>query len=64
MMTLTAAKRSLASSDPVLFARAYTALKAEGHTDGALYRLAKAVDGTLTQDEWSDRVKNASEAAR
>lgn len=59
-MTPSVAKRSLASSDPVIFGKAYNALIAEGHTDRALYRLALAADGTLTQDEWSDRVKAAT----
>lgn len=62
MLTLSAAKRALASSDPALFARAYNALIKEGHSDSALYRLALAADGTLSRDEWSDRVATAKEA--
>jgi hypothetical protein len=61
-MSLTAAKRALASNDPVLFGNTYRQLVKEGHSDSALFRLALGADGTLTRDEWTDRVKTATES--
>lgn len=58
--SLTKSKKALAGSDPILFARTYLHLTSQGASDSSLYRLAKAADGTLTREEWSDRVKTAA----
>ncbi len=59
---LSQARRDLSSNDRLIFGKTYLALKAAGHTESQLYRLALAGDPDLTRETFADRVALAEEA--
>lgn len=53
-MSITTFKSAVRSRDSKVIRQAVEAMKASGLTEREVYRIAKAGDPDLTQDEWSD----------